>query len=134
YTFDYRSGPRATPTVHDGLVYVLGAEGYFACYQVADGERKWHCELKNVCKTKAPTWGFAGHPLIWNDLVIVLAGGDGATCVAFDRLTGAEKWRALSSRHSGYCPPTLIRQGDRDAVFLWHGEALNALNPADGKV
>lgn len=134
YTIDYRSGPRATPTVHDGLVYVLGAEGYFACYSVADGSRKWHHELTEVCRTKPATWGFSGHPLVWNDLVIVLGGGEGATCVAFDRRTGEEKWRALSSRQSGYCPPALIRQDGKDAVFLWHGEALNALEPATGRV
>lgn len=134
YTIDYSSGPRATPTVHDGLVYALGAEGHLLCADAATGTVKWRMELKTQFHCTAPTWGFAGHPLIHGDLLICLAGGKGSTCVALDRRTGTEKWRALSSSQAGYCPPVMIRHQGKPQLILWHGEAINALNPDDGRV
>lgn len=134
YGIDYHSGPRATPTVHDGLVYALGAEGHLLCAEADTGVVKWRKELKEELPCKSPTWGFAGHPLIYKGLLICIGGGEGSTCVAFDRLTGAEKWRALSSKQAGYCPPFLMRREGGDELIVWHGEAINSLNPEDGKV
>ena len=134
YKIDYHSGPRVTPTVHDGLVYALGAEGHLLCADAADGAVKWRKELREVLPCESPTWGFAGHPLIFGDLLICLGGGDGSTCVAFDRKSGVEKWRALSSKQAGYCPPVLIEHGGVSQLIVWHGEAINALDPSTGNV
>lgn len=134
YLIDYATGPRATPTVHEGLVYALGAEGRLVCLRADDGKSVWERDLKIDFQCSAPTWGFAGHPLVWRDLLLCLVGGQGTTAVALDRLTGVEKWRALSSSQAGYCPPTLISNHGRDEVVIWHGEAINSLDPATGKV
>lgn len=134
YTFDYSSGPRATPTVHEGLVYALGGEGALVCASASDGKILWRRDLKTEFKSPTATWGFAGHPLVHGDTIFCLAGGDGTTCLALDRLTGKEKWRALSSRQAGYCPPVLVHHHGKDVLILWHGEAINALEPASGKV
>jgi outer membrane protein assembly factor BamB len=132
YTIDYPSGPRATPTVHDGRVYFLGAEGRFVCCSAESGKILWQHELRTSPGCAPPIWGFASHPLIFENLVIIVAGGDGSTCMAYDRITGAEKWRALSSKQAGYCPPTLITAHGKPTLIVWHGEAINALNPATG--
>ncbi|MDB6135697.1 MAG: hypothetical protein JWM59_3940 [Verrucomicrobiales bacterium] len=134
YTFDYSSGPRATPTVHEGLVYALGGEGALLCASAVDGKTVWKRDLKADFKSPTATWGFAGHPLVHGDTLFCLAGGDGTTCLALDRLTGTEKWRALSSRQAGYAPPKIIRHHGREVLILWHGEAVNALDPVTGKV
>lgn len=134
YLIDYATGPRATPTVHDGLVYALGAEGKLLCVRADNGSSVWEKDLKLEFQCTSPTWGFAGHPLVWNDLLLCLVGGQGTTAVALDRRTGTEKWRALSSSQAGYCPPTLISNRGRDELIIWHGEAINSLDPASGKV
>ena len=134
YLIDYASGPRATPTIHDGLVYALGAEGHLVCVRADTGATVWERALKSDFLCSSPTWGFSGHPLIWNDLLLCLVGGQGTTAVAFDHRTGAERWRALSSSQAGYCPPTLINNHGREEVIYWHGEAINSLDPATGKV
>ncbi len=92
---------------------------------------------KNFVKdyaAKVPQWGFCSHPLVYKNLVIVVAGGEGATAVAFDKDTGAEKWKALDAREPGYSPPTLINAGGVDQVVIWHKTALNGLDPLTGKV
>lgn len=134
YLIDYSSGPRVTSTVKEGLVHALGAEGHLLTADAKTGAVVWRKELKEALPCTAPTWGFAGHPLVFGELLICLGGGQGSTCVAFDRKTGEEKWRALSSRQSGYCPPVLIQHEGKPQLILWHGEAINALEPETGKV
>jgi hypothetical protein len=53
--------------------------------------------------------------------------------VAFDKDTGAEKWKALSARDIGYAPPTLIHAGGVDQLVIWHSQAINGLDPLTGK-
>jgi outer membrane protein assembly factor BamB len=55
--------------------------------------------------------GFSASPPVENDLVIVNIGGkDNACIVAFDKVTGKEKWRALNDSVS-YSAPIIIPRG-----------------------
>src|SRR5262245_11388349 len=88
YAISFASGPRATPTVHAGKVYTLGAEGNLFCFDAAKGNILWSKELKKEYKTQAPLWGFCGHPLVDGQRLICLVGGEGSIAVAFDKDTG----------------------------------------------
>lgn len=134
YQISYPAGPRCTPTVHDGKVYTLGAMGDLYCLDAGSGKAVWSKNFPRDYKAKVPMWGFCGHPLIYKDLLICIVGGDGAVAVAFDRLTGKEKWKALSAREPGYSAPTLVRVGDKDQVVIWHSQAINGLDPQTGAV
>ncbi len=134
YTVSYPSGPRATPTVDRGRVYTLGAEGHLFCLDAGTGEVIWEKQLTRAYDIETPVWGFAAHPVIDGDRLICLAGGDGTTVVALDVKTGNERWRALSSREPGYCPPVIHEAGGVRQLFVWHPEALESLDPATGKV
>ena len=81
-----------------------------------------------------PIWGLAASPLIAGDLVIVQAGGaPGACLVAFDRITGEERWRALDDRAS-YSTPVVVEQGGRSVLTAWTGDNVVGLDPASGQV
>lgn len=134
YRISYPSGPRATPTVHAGRVYVLGAEGHLHCLQAEDGSVVWSKDLQHDYKAKTPIWGFCGHPLIDGQKLICLVGGPGSVAVAFDKDTGRELWRALSAADAGYSPPTMITAGGKRQLLIWHSESLNSLNPETGAV
>ena len=56
-------------------------------------------------------WGFAGHTLIFGDLLICPGGGEGSTWVALECRTGQEKWHALSSKQTGVLSLMPIQQG-----------------------
>ena len=134
YSISYAGGPRCTPTVDSGHVYSLGAEGQLFCLNAETGEVVWGLKLTEKYDTKTPIWGFAAHPLVVGDLLYVMAGGEGSVCVALDKRTGKEKWRALSAPEPGYCPPTLIEHGGRKQLLIWHPEAINSLNPETGEL
>ncbi|MEO1994255.1 MAG: PQQ-binding-like beta-propeller repeat protein [Planctomycetaceae bacterium] len=134
YRISYPSGPRATPTVHDGRIYVLGAEGHLHCLKTQDGSVVWSKDLQHDYQAKTPIWGFCGHPLIDGQKLICLVGGPGSVAVAFDKDTGRELWRALSAGDAGYSPPTVITAGGTRQLLIWHTESLNSLNPETGAV
>jgi outer membrane protein assembly factor BamB len=134
YTVSYPYGPRTTPTVHQGKVYTLGAEGHLYCFEADTGKIVWSRALKDDYKVPAPLWGFAAHPLVDGQKLICVVGGEGSTAVAFDKDTGQELWRALSAQEPGYCPPMIFEAGGKRQLIVWHPEAVNSLDPETGKL
>jgi outer membrane protein assembly factor BamB len=134
YALSFGGGPRCTPTV-DGLrVFTLGAEGNLSCLDVETGKLVWGKDFVKDYAAKTPFWGVSAHPLVDGDLLFCVVGGAGSVAVAFDKHTGREVWRALSAEQQGYCPPTMIQHGGHKQLLIWHGDALNSLDPASGRV
>src|SRR5262249_42708265 len=87
--------------------------------------------------TQVPVWGMTGAPLVDRDRVFAVVGGAGAAkVIAFDKLTGKEIWRALSSETSepGYAQPILFETAGIRQLIIWHPPATDSLDPATGKV
>ena len=133
YKISYACGPRATPTVQDGAVYVLGAEGHLTALDAETGKLLWKRHLPTDYKVEPPIWGYTSHPLVVGDKLYTLAGGEGSVLVAFDRKTGKELWRSLSASEIGYCPPSLYRIGKTTQLVIWNPEAINSVDPETGK-
>lgn len=136
YKISYPAGPRATPTVADGKVYTLGAEGNLLCLDAARGKVLWQKDLKSEYKIEAPFWGFSAHPLVDGDKLLCLVGGAGSVAVAFDKNSGKEIWKALSTTapDAGYCPPTIIEAGGKRQLLIWDPKKLSGLNPQTGEI
>jgi outer membrane protein assembly factor BamB len=128
----YPAGPRATPTVHDGRVYSLGAMGNLVCLDAATGQKVWSKDFRREYGAPVQTWGFAAHPLVDGDKLICVVGGD-AVAMAFDRHTGKELWRSIQSKAQGYCPPMIYQVGGRRQLIIWEPAAVHGLDPETGK-
>ena len=133
YMLSYPGGPRATPTVADGRVYFLGAMGHFTCLDAKTGTVIWQKDFQKDFGAPLPIWGFSAHPLVKDGTVYCLVGGEGSVAVAFDAVTGKVKWKSLSVKNQGYCPPSIINAGGVEQLIIWHSEAMNSLNPATGE-
>lgn len=133
YSISYPSGPRTTPTVKDGKVYTLGAEGDLCCLDAEEGEIIWSRNFKKDFGAETPVWGHSAHPLVEGDLLICMVGGAGSTVVAFNKDTGEEVWRALTAKEPGYCPPVIYEAGRARQLIVWHSDAVNSLNPETGE-
>jgi outer membrane protein assembly factor BamB len=134
YSMSYASGPRCTPTVSDGMVHALGAEGDLTALDAETGRVIWARDLRKDYSAPTPMWGFCGHPLVDGDRLVCLVGGPGSVAVAFDRKTGREIWRALSASEAGYCPPSIIEAAGVRQLVIWDADNVNALDPATGRV
>lgn len=132
YEISYPAGPRVTPTVTDGLVVALGAEGDLTVLSADTGKLKWHVKIPKQFGVKTPIWGFAAHPLVTRDKVITMVGGKDHAVVAFDRENGKVVWHSLSSSDAGYCPPSLVDAGGVQQLLIWHPESVASLNPING--
>jgi len=133
YKISYPSGPRTTPLVHQGSVYALGAMGDLCCLDAATGAVRWSKNLASEYHVSPPVWGYAAHPLIEGDLLYCLVGGKGSAIVAFNKHTGKEVWRALTSEEVGYSPPMIYEAGAARQLIIWLSESINSLDPATGR-
>lgn len=132
----YAIGPRATPTVDGDRVYVLGAMGNLVALDVRNGRVLWQKDYVRDFGASVPSWGMAGAPLVDGDRLICLVGGEpDAKVVAFDKFTGKEVWRALSSDwEPGYNQPIIIEAAGVRQLIIFHPKGLSALDPATGRV
>jgi outer membrane protein assembly factor BamB len=133
YNISYAAGPRTTPTVDGDRVYVLGAEGDLLCLAVANGNEIWKRQFQTDYKAHTPLWGHSAHPLVQGDLVYCLVGGPGSLVVAFNKMTGAEVWKALDNPEIGYCPPSVAIVNGKEQLIIWHPKAVCGLDLSSGK-
>ncbi len=140
YPADYRGtdssyaiGPRATPTLHQGRIYTVGAAGKVLCLQEVDGQpqRLWERDLQEF-GASIPRWGWACSPLIEGDMVIVQPGGRNAAVAALDRDRGTTLWTA-GNDSAGYSSPVAATIAGRRWIFAFTGRSLLLLQP-DGTI
>lgn len=126
-------GPRATPSVHNGRVYTLGATGLVNCLDALSGERLWSVDVLADNHAGNLYHGLSGSPLVWHDRVIVSVGGHGHSLVAYDARTGERAWRAGDDA-AGYGSPLVCAFGDREQIVTLNRPGLAAHDPATGEV
>ena len=132
----YAIGPRATPTVDGNLVFTLGAMGQLDVSKADSGEIVWQKDFVKDYGLTVPTWGMTGAPLVDGNRLICLAGGEpNAKVIAFDKHTGKEIWRALSSDYEpGYTQPIIFKVGGVRQLIIWQPRAISSLNPRTGAI
>jgi outer membrane protein assembly factor BamB len=121
-------GPRATPTLHDGRVYALGATGTLNALDARDGSLVWSRNLATDAETSVPDWGFAGSPLVVGDTLVVAAAGKP---VAYDLATGELRW--IGSKGAGYSSPQLATIDGVDQILIINGLGASSVDPRDGR-
>lgn len=134
YKISHPSGPRTTPLVEDNRVYTIGAMGDLRCLNVENGQVIWAASLLDRFDTKPPVWGYACHPLVDGDKLIVMAGGENSAVVALDKRNGNTIWQAVTAEEIGYAPVVLHQEGDSRQLIVWHDVAVKALNPDTGEL
>jgi outer membrane protein assembly factor BamB len=122
------AGPRATPTLANGRVYTLGATGIVNALDAADGAVVWSRNAASDTGVKIPQWGFAGSPLVVDDVVIVATAG---RLVAYDRGTGEPRWVGPAGG-GGYSSPHLVTIDGVKQVLLLHGDGALGVALATG--
>lgn len=126
-------GPRATPTVHNGHVFVFTGQGILAALRATDGTIVWSQNVVADLDGKVADYGMACSPLVSGDLVIVTAGAPQATVIAVQQATGELAWKAGTRDAAGYSSPALLDVGGRAHVVVFEGNAALGLEPTTGK-
>jgi outer membrane protein assembly factor BamB len=126
-------GPRATPTLGEGSLFVMGATGTFLRLNPSTGEIVWQHDLKAVAGRAVPMWGFAASPVVASQLAIVYAGGPGDKgLLAFDVESGTLRW-SVAAGNDSYGSPQLSTIAGKELVLMLSNDGLLCVEPATGK-
>jgi len=129
---DFTNSPRATPVIHDGRVYLLGAFGELYCVELKTGRVVWKRHLAHDFTAERPTWGYCSAPLIVGDKLIVNPGAKDAALAALDRRTGKTLW-ITTGRAPGYACFVLAELGGVRQIVGYDATTLGGWNSDTGK-
>lgn len=131
----YATGPRATPLVKDGRVFVLGATGRFLALDADSGKVQWQHDSLEEFGAQVPIFGFASSPIAFKDSIICACGGPDGLLRAFDAASGKLLWKALPASHDlPYSAPEVMTLDGITQLVQWSQEALSGLNPETGEL
>ncbi len=125
-------GPRATPTIADNGLFVLGAKGQLARLDLQTGQEIWSQDLREVADRDVPVWGFSSSPLVVDGKVLVWAGGKGDKgTLAFDARSGELQWSLPAGKDSYSSVQPGVLNGVVVAMMLTN-QGIDIIDPSEG--
>jgi outer membrane protein assembly factor BamB len=147
----YNNGPRCSPVIDDGRVYLFGADGMLHCVGADDGTPIWNVDTAERFGVVQNFFGVGSTPVIEGDLLIVMVGGspvesqaagrynmdlvqpNGTAIVAFDKLTGEVRYTA-GNELASYAVPQMATIDGRRWGFLFARGGLIGFEPSTGAI
>jgi len=147
----YNNGPRSSPVVDDGRVYIFGAEGMLHCLTADTGQLLWKVDTAEKFGVVQNFFGVGSTPVVEGELLLVMVGGsprssqdfgrfdldrvegNGTGIVAFDKRSGAVRY-TVSDELASYASPQLATIDGRRWCFAFARGGLVAFEPASGQV
>jgi len=126
---------RTTPTIDGDRLYLMSGLGRLACHEAKTGKHIWHVDTLEKFQGRNITWGIAESPLIDGEKVICTPGGQDATIVALNKMTGETIWTTKGlSQASAYCSPILVERGGTRLILTMVEKAIVGVDADSGKV
>jgi outer membrane protein assembly factor BamB len=132
HELDYGNSPRATPTIHDPFVFLLGASGHLHCVDIDSGKIRWKKELVADLHGERPEWGYASSPIVVGNQLIVQPGGKLQSIAALDLETGATRWTSKADQ-TAYASPQPLSKRRSSEVLLVDRSTYLAIDGQSGK-
>ena len=126
-------GPRTTPSVDGGLVYVFSSYLRLFCLNATNGNVVWSRNFVTELGSTLIQWQNAASPLIVGDLVIVNCNAPTGSLIALNKLSGAVAWRGENDGMTHATPVYTTAAGVPQVVFFTQ-TGLASLAPASGSV
>jgi len=127
-------GPKSTPILTDGRLYVFGISGILSCYDATKGKLLWRNDFKKQFPVTYPDFGTAMSPAIDRGLLIVHAGGpDKGAILALNAETGVQKW-SWDGDGPAYASPIVVELGGVRQVVTQTQQNIVGINVANGEL
>ena len=126
-------GPRSTPTVNEGRVYVMSAKLILSCLDAGTGKVVWQKDLLKEHAGRNISWENAASPVIDGNLVFVAGGGAGQSLLAFNKKDGAVVWKVEDEKMTHSTPVVANILGTRQVIFFAQS-GLVSVSPQNGSV
>jgi outer membrane protein assembly factor BamB len=125
------NGPRPTPTIRQGKVFVHNTDGYLVCLDLQDGRKIWSRHAKSEFKSSATWHGMIASPFVTETSVILPVGATNAGIVAFSAVNGKTLWQAFDDKASA-SSPVLANVGGKDQMLVVTRSAFRGVDPETG--
>lgn len=125
----------SSPVFDSGKIYTIGRFTMQAyCLDAKTGKPVWTRDLEKDFAARPPEkqWGLTGSPLVYENKVIIIAGGANAAVVALDKNSGQTLWQTPGSA-AGYSTPMIFDNNGKAQVAVYIAEGLFGIDPATGK-
>ena len=135
-------GSRSVPTLDGDRIYSAGPYGDLYCVDITTHKPVWHKNLwKDFGGGDIPTWAITQSPLVVGGLLIVASQAPQAGVVAYDKMTGAVKWKTPPLGNVGYVSPAIVKVSGEDHVVMISassrgggGGKVVGIQPLSGKI
>lgn len=129
--FDH--GPRPTPAIGGGRVFVHNTDGALVCLDLGTGEKKWSRRPKSEFQSSATWHGCAASPVLTDRAVVLVVGGTNqGGIVAFSRDDGKILWQVTDEKASASTPVLATIDGQAQLIAVTRS-AMHGLDPATGR-
>ncbi|MFT5470380.1 MAG: outer membrane protein assembly factor BamB [Verrucomicrobiales bacterium] len=126
-------GPRATPSIADGVVYALGATGILNALKIEDGSVLWSRPTLKDAGNSPSFYGETSSPLVTDQFVIVTVGAkSSASLLAYHRETGDLAWKSGNGPAS-YSSPRLIEFDGKAQIVSVFGDHVAGFELVNGE-
>ena len=124
-------GPRSTPSVFNGKVWVYDSDMNLYCIDANNGKILWDVRVLKEHSGRNIKWKNSSAPLIEDNLVIVYGGGPDESLLAFYRDSGKIAWKTGDETATHATPIATTIHGIRQVIFFCTS-GLVSVNPKNG--
>jgi len=130
-TVDFGMGPNASPQIHGEWVFTLSFGGELHAFERLTGEPLWSRQLLDEFGAELLDFGFSASPIVHDDKLLVLAGGEQQGALALDPASGSVIWKGPPSSVS-YSTPVVIEVGGQEQLVYFSADQIIGLDITDG--
>ncbi|NQV22894.1 MAG: PQQ-like beta-propeller repeat protein [Rhodopirellula sp.] len=125
-------GPRGTPAIVGGVVFVFTGDGTLARLKLSDGTIEWSHNVLKRHGGRVADYGMACSPLVVGDTVVVTAGATNGTVVACDSKTGEPRWTSGKGEAAGYSSPAVLTISGWTQIVAFKGASVSGIDLKSG--
>ncbi len=128
-------GPRSTPTVDAGRVYVLGQFGDLVCLEAATGKEVWRKSCESDFGGRCGGWKYSESPLVDGERLICTPGSSRGSMVALNKKTGAVLWQTAELTDPAEYSSPIVAEIDGVRQYIqFTGENVAGVDAKTGKL
>lgn len=130
-----RPGTRSTPTIYEGMLYIMSSHGRVVCFDAQTGEEKWAVDTIKDSGARNIRWGMTESLLVEGDKLICTLGGAAVGMAVLNRKTGKTIWTCKEiGEKSAYCSPFLVRRGKHAIIVTLTAKSMVGVDLENGKL
>ena len=126
---------RSTPTFENGKLYISSGTGQLNCVDAISGEIIWAVNVIEKYDGIILTHGDAEAPLVLENIVVYVTGGDENTMVAFNKKNGSFIWKAKTlGGAKSYASPVVITHNNKNMILAQTTDNIISIAPENGEI